>query len=80
MALFCYIQVRAFENCIATTCTETYKSFMPCFVQHNMASTLTICFLRHCTRQRFLFQNLEGALALFIRLGNEVKEVTVIDS
>jgi len=50
--------------------TETYKNFMPCFVQHNMASTLTICFLHHCTTytQRFWLQNLEGLVLKWKKL------------
>ena len=32
------------------TATETYEKLAPHFVRHDMASTLTISFLRHCCK------------------------------
>ena len=47
-ALFLYVLVHTFEKIAASA--ETCKKFVPHFTRYDMASTLTICFLRHCLR------------------------------
>jgi len=42
----CYALVHALEKIAAAR--ETYEQFAACFTPHDMASTLTICFLHYC--------------------------------